>query len=129
MKRLLVAMAMLAAAPAMAQSNEFGNGREYLKRCERPEGDWRDICSAYLFGLNDMLVASKLVFRAEINACPPPGVTLEQTGRLLAVYLQRKLKDGQNPNTAASYVLALSEAHPCVSVGPRQSLPPSDRKM
>lgn len=101
---------------------------EFLRLCDHASGDWADLCTGYVAGLNDMLRTAKLSYRADVMICLPRGVTLGQAIDGLLQYLRDH--SGKRPtDTAAAYVLSLVHAYPCATKPKVQAIPPADKKL
>lgn len=101
---------------------------EFLRLCDHAAGEWADLCTGYVAGLNDMLRTAKLSYRADVAICMPTGVTLGQAIDGLLHYLKNNSKE-RPPNTAAAYVLSLVHAYPCPINPNLQAMPPGDKKL
>ncbi|MGH7462341.1 MAG: Rap1a/Tai family immunity protein [Longimicrobiales bacterium] len=124
-------ISLLLMLPTLAAPNaqvRLDKSDEFLRLCDHAAGEWADLCTGYVAGLNDMLRTAKLSYRADVTICMPAGVTLGQAIDGLLQYLRNNSKERPS-DTAAAYVLSLVHAYPCTPNPNLQAMPPTDKKL
>jgi len=125
MKRLLVAMLLLA-TPAQGQDNSgllTGNG--YLAACTADDPISPAICMQYTLGMDNMLLRLQLGGYTKALECSPDQTTGRQKKDVFVAWLKEH-PALRHLMSAGLYLMALQAAWPCP---PDRALPPVDKKM